>query len=109
MPFTNEQAIAKIEEHLHTQDASLDRIEKRVIETNGRVTALERDRAVKEALAAKELENQRTQDVHDRDEVARHLKSRDRWWWVIGGLVTAGAGSAAGTFVYVVLLAHPLK
>ena len=109
-PLTNDQAsIATIQEHLRTQDVTLGRIEARVIETNGRVTTLERDRAVKEALAAREAENRRQQDVHDRDEAAKKLRAKDRLWWVVGGLVTAGSGSAVGTMIYVVFLHHPLK
>jgi hypothetical protein len=54
VPLTNEQAIAVIEEHLRSQDTQLHRIEGKVDKTNGRVTALEKARAVDEALARRE-------------------------------------------------------
>ena len=123
MPLTNEAAIERlegrfgvIEDHLRSQDREIKEIKEDGKETkalakqtNGRVTELEVQRRIDKELATERSREREKRETGQRDEVAARLKSKDRLWWVFGGLATAGAGSAVGTAVYVIFLNHPLK
>jgi hypothetical protein len=89
MAVTNGEQVAKIEEHLRAQDRELAEIKRLAIATNGRVTTLERERAVREAL----------------DDAAEG--KRNAWHRLRDGfLVTAGA-SAVGSLVLIATGHHP--
>ena len=123
MPLTNEDTIARLEsalnviqDHLKSQDREIREIkddgkETKALakQTNGRVTELEVQRRIDKALELEAAKAQEDREHVEREEVARKLKSKDRLWWVFGGLATAGAGSAVGTAVYVIFLNHPLQ
>lgn len=82
MALTNDQAVAVLNERLDAQDRQLARILDQALKTNGRVTKLEQDKvvesAVKIALGARRVQ------------MSGFMK----------GLVFTAAGSAFGSFAY---------
>lgn len=81
--------IAVILRRLDEQDSALNRIEAKVDKTNGRVTKLETDKQVGEALAS----------TH-----TRSLDSRKAW---IIGVISAAVTGAVGSIVLVLAGGHP--
>lgn len=100
MELTNEQAVAVILERLGNQDEELGEIKKLARATNGRVTELETQRKIRDALEKAQRE-QVAKDLQRHDEeIAAVEKKRDRWSTFVRGMIVAGAGSAFGSLVY---------
>ena len=90
--LTNDQAVEVIVGRLDTQDAALREIKSSSLKTEARITLLETNQQIRDAVSKSE-----------REMIAENLRKHERitGWW--RALVLAGVGSAFGSFAYLVI------